>query len=85
MDGVPVKYRLSDSFEVKRWGSVYWTLTFVPYRRGAPGRESSRHLVVTIPDDRYQALRGHGPVYTADEIEAMETPTAPRRDGRKGG
>ena len=73
-------YRLTDAFPVKRAKGVFWTLTFTPIQARTARETGARVLVVTVTDSRHDALEGHGPNFTHEEILAMEhTDPASRR------
>ena len=65
-------YRLADAIPVKRSGGIVWTLTFAPVLPHSDLSLDARHIVVTVSDSRYKALREHGPNFTRDEIATME-------------
>lgn len=71
-------YRLTDSIRVKRPNGVFWTLTFEPILPQSSPDLDARLLVVTVTDARHEALSGHGPNFTRDEILGMEYPRSPR-------
>jgi hypothetical protein len=76
----PFMYRLVDEIKVRRSNGVFWTLTFAPIlpHSGTVGG-LPRDLVVTIPDSRHDALAGHAPNFTREEIDAMAAPHPPSR------
>ena len=64
-------YRLKDAIRVKRATAVYWTLTFEPRLPRSGPELDTRHLIVTVLESRYEAMKDHGPNFTREEIDAM--------------
>ena len=71
-------YRLTDAIPVNRSRGVVWTLTFAPILPHSDRSLEARHIVVTVSESRYEALREHGPNFTRDEIATMEPTRATR-------